>query len=61
MDVVPPEVTIFGIKAENWYFMAQLSLKELEELGHLAKEKVERRELERLKAKYEMKESKECE
>jgi len=58
MDIgVPPEVTVFGIKAENWYFLAQLSLKELEELGHVAKEKVERRELERLKAKYETKET----
>lgn len=58
MDIgVPPEVTVFGIKAENWYFMAKLSLKELEELGRLAKERVERRELERLKAKYETQEA----
>ena len=52
-DHVPPDIAMFGIKAEYWYYLAKLTHSELKELGALAKERVERRELERLKEKYE--------
>ena len=52
-DHVPPDIAIFGITPEYWYYLAKLNPNELKELGALAKERVERRELERLKEKYE--------
>lgn len=56
-DWRPPEMKTFGISVESWNFLSKLSLSELEEVAEIAKERIERKQYERLKAKFEAMES----